>query len=149
MIKTDTAALGTNRALAIGGSGSSGSGGNGGAGGTGRIRIEYCESVTGSTNPAASTEELDCYMVEQEERVEFDGKELLVVLGYGIIDSSCCGEGGCRYALVPGYILKWKETSDEKGRKITEVEPVRDEAEQKEIEKHLKEKEKVQQVNFW
>ncbi|MEZ4730154.1 MAG: hypothetical protein R3E79_23740 [Caldilineaceae bacterium] len=31
-------------------------GGWGGNGGAGRIRIEYCESLTGSTNPAASTQ---------------------------------------------------------------------------------------------
>lgn len=31
----------------------------------GRIRIEYCESFVGSTNPAASTQKLNCYVVEQ------------------------------------------------------------------------------------
>jgi hypothetical protein len=102
-------------------------------------------------------EELGCeiesvtghYVVEREEKVEFRGKELLVLLGYGVFDSSCCGEGGCRYALVPGYILKWKTASNEAGKKITEVEPVRDEAERREIERNIKEKETVQQVNFW
>lgn len=44
-----------------------GNGGNsgGGKGGVGRIRIEYCEDLTGTTNPPASTQKLDCYIAEQ------------------------------------------------------------------------------------
>ncbi len=34
----------------------------GGDGGVGRIRIEYCESLSGSTNPISSTQKLDCYI---------------------------------------------------------------------------------------
>ncbi len=88
------------------------------------------------------------YMMEQEVRTSFKGRELFYVLGYGIIDSSCCGEGGCRYALVPGYILEWKTASDEAGRKISEVEPVSDNESRREIEKLIRDKESVQQVNF-
>jgi hypothetical protein len=33
----------------------------------GRIRIEYCESLSGTTNPSASTQKLDCYITEQVE----------------------------------------------------------------------------------
>ena len=88
------------------------------------------------------------YMMEEEVRIPFEARELLYILGYGIIDSSCCGEGGCRYALVPGYIVEWKTASDEAGRKISEVEPVREEA-RREIERMIKNKESVQQVNFW
>ena len=36
-------------------------GGNGGAGGSGRIRIEYCESLSGTTDPPASIRHLDCH----------------------------------------------------------------------------------------
>ena len=35
------------------------------AGGMGRIRIEYCESLAGSTNPTASTQKLNCYIADQ------------------------------------------------------------------------------------
>ena len=55
-----------------GGAGNPGSNNNGGAAGNGRIRIEYCESLSGSTNPPASTEQLDCYIVEQVETAPYD-----------------------------------------------------------------------------
>lgn len=43
----------------------------GGSGGVGRIRIEYCESLTGTTNPVASTQKLDCYITEQVETAPY------------------------------------------------------------------------------
>lgn len=45
--------------------GTNNEGGTGGTGGNGRIRIEYCNTLTGTTNPAASTQKLDCYIAEQ------------------------------------------------------------------------------------
>lgn len=53
---------------AIGGNGSTGANNDnlrGGNGGVGRIRIEHCEPLTGSTNPTANTQKLDCYITEQ------------------------------------------------------------------------------------
>ena len=89
------------------------------------------------------------YLLEKEVRMMFGGREILCILGHGVFDTSCCGAGGCRYALVPGYLLKWKTASDEAGRKISEVEPVNEDAVRREIEKLIKAKESVQQVNFW
>jgi len=63
LIKAQTATLNTNRITAVGGTG--GTIGppynvqDGGNGGTGRIRIEYCETLSGSTNPPASVQQLD------------------------------------------------------------------------------------------
>lgn len=62
--------IGASGITAMGGSGGTGrpgSNNDGGAGGVGRIRIEYCDSLSGSTNPSASTQKLDCYIVEQVE----------------------------------------------------------------------------------
>ncbi|MFN8444595.1 MAG: PKD domain-containing protein [Caldilineaceae bacterium] len=39
----------------------------GGSGGVGRIRVEYCETFSGGTNPAASIQKLNCYIAEQLE----------------------------------------------------------------------------------
>lgn len=63
---------------AYGGSGGppSGAAGGGGHGGSGRIRIEYCETFTGSTNPAASTQKLNCHIAEQTEFVPFTNGRL-------------------------------------------------------------------------
>jgi hypothetical protein len=68
LIHAGVASLGTDTVLAEGGIGGRGSkptsdnntdqsGGNGGAG---RIRVEFCETLSGSTNPPASVQQLDC-----------------------------------------------------------------------------------------
>jgi hypothetical protein len=88
------------------------------------------------------------YELEREEKFEIHGKEVLYVVGNAVVDSSCCGVGGCRYALVPGYIKRFKARQDEQGLWISEVEPVIDGATRQEITRVLKEKEIVQQVQF-
>jgi hypothetical protein len=50
----------------IGGVGLNG-GGNGGNGGLGRIYVQYCETISGSTNPAAVTNKISCHISEQVE----------------------------------------------------------------------------------
>jgi hypothetical protein len=69
LIRTSTAIFGNIQA--VGGIRSSGWDGYGGAGGVGRIRIEYCESFSGSTNPPASTQKLNCYIAEQVESAPY------------------------------------------------------------------------------
>ena len=64
LVRSQNANLGENIISATGGSGGinvGGSGGSGGSGGVGRIRVEYCDILSGFTNPPASTEKLDCY----------------------------------------------------------------------------------------
>ena len=88
------------------------------------------------------------YEFEKEGSLQIDGREVLYVVGNAVVDSSCCGVGGCRYALVPGYVKKFKTRQDDKGLWISEVEPVIDRATRQEITRVLKEKEIVQQVQF-
>ncbi|MBX2998770.1 MAG: hypothetical protein KF893_09700 [Caldilineaceae bacterium] len=45
-----------------------GAGGNGGAG---RIYVQYCDSLIGGTNPAATTQRIDCYVAEQIESAPY------------------------------------------------------------------------------
>jgi len=88
------------------------------------------------------------YEVEEEKRVKFKDGEVLVIIGHAIVDSACCGMGGCRYALVPGKIKKFRYKRDEDGKEWTEVEVLTDE-EKREIEKILKNSEVITQVIFW
>lgn len=88
------------------------------------------------------------YELEREGKFEIHGKEVLYVVGNAIMDSSCCGVWGCRYALVPGYVKKFKTRQDEQGLWISEVEPVIDGATRQKITQLLEEKELVQQVQF-
>ena len=62
LIKTRTANLGSNNLTANGGlGGTGGPGAFGGNGGEGRIRFEYCDTFSGSTNPPASVAKINCY----------------------------------------------------------------------------------------
>lgn len=60
--------LGTSKITALGGAGGDGDlGGYGGAGGLGRIQVQYCNSVSGSTNPVAYNTQISCHIAEQVE----------------------------------------------------------------------------------
>ena len=87
------------------------------------------------------------YVLVKETRLPFRGREALYLLGHAAFDG-CCGAGGCAYAVVPGYLLSWKSATNEEGLAISLVEPVRDEAAQKELRRLIKGREVVQQVMF-
>lgn len=88
------------------------------------------------------------YMLEREERIAWQGREYLYAVGQSAVETSCCGAGGCRYALVPGAVLRWKFEVDESGTPISEVEPVSDQAARDELRRMISRKEDVSQVNF-
>ena len=88
------------------------------------------------------------YIIDEERRMKYDDRELLVVIGHAIVDNSCCGRTGLRYALVPGYIVSWKSHKNDKGIDVTDVHPIKDEGEQRTIAKNLQASEVLQQVNF-
>jgi len=88
------------------------------------------------------------YEVEEEKKIKFKDGEVLVIIGHAIVDTSCCGMGGCRYALVPGKIRKFRYKRDEDGSEWTEVE-VLNPQEKAEFEKILKKAEVINQVIFW
>ena len=48
------------------------------------------------------------YVFNNERRLSFDGRDVLYLVGYAVVDTSCCGVGGCAYAMVPGVVKKWK-----------------------------------------
>jgi hypothetical protein len=43
----------------------------GGDGGVGRIRVEHCDTLTGTTNPPSSTQKLNCHIAEQIESAPY------------------------------------------------------------------------------
>jgi hypothetical protein len=88
------------------------------------------------------------YRIEKEEFLEIDGRRVLSLVGYGVVDSSCCGVGGCRFAYVPGYVVRERFRQNETGQWISEVEPVTDPGVRARIADRLKKSELAQQVNF-
>lgn len=88
------------------------------------------------------------YEIEKEAFLDIDGQKVLYAVGNGVVDSSCCGVGGCRYALVPGVIRALKIRRNDQGQWISEVEPVAGDALRRKISDMIKEKEVVQQIQF-
>jgi len=88
------------------------------------------------------------YVLAKEVRLPHHGREILYLVGYAVLDSTCCGVGGCAYAIVPGFVLDWKFKKDLADRPVSEVNPIQDPLVQKEIRQLIQKKEMVHQVNF-
>jgi hypothetical protein len=88
------------------------------------------------------------YILSQEKRLSYNGRQVLYLIGCAVVDASCCGPGGCTYAMVPGYIKEWKYKTGRDDLLVSRVEPIRDADVQSEIRRLILKKESVQQVNF-
>jgi hypothetical protein len=89
------------------------------------------------------------YALYKEDTIEYDGKQILFLLGEGAADSACCGSGACRYALVPGVVLNWKNSTDDQGRPISLIEPLVDPEVKEQVKRRIMAAEGVPQVQFW
>jgi hypothetical protein len=87
------------------------------------------------------------YILVREERLAHEGREVLYLLGHGVFDASCCGVGGCAYALVPGFIAAW-HTEARDGRPVSRVEPIEGEHARHAIEAAIRGRETLSQVRF-
>jgi len=88
------------------------------------------------------------YVLVKEARLPFHGRDILYLVGHAAFDTTCCGAGGCAYALVPGFVLRWQSSRTEEGLAISQVEPVREPNTQNEIRRLIGQLETVQQVVF-
>ena len=88
------------------------------------------------------------YILSQEKRLPYNGREVLYFIGCAVVDASCCGPGGCSYALVPGYVKQWKYRLTPEILPVTQVDPIWNKDVQKELRRLIKQKEPVQQVDF-
>ena len=88
------------------------------------------------------------YVLAKEVRLPFHGREILYLVGHAAFDTSCCGPGGCAYALVPGFVASWHCSQTEDGLAISQLEPVSHTDAQNEIRRLIERLETVQQVIF-
>ena len=85
-----------------------------------------------------------------EELLDYQGRKVLY------LNSEASGVSFCdrSYAMhlgsinVKGYVVKWKYGTNEKGETLSEIEPVADEGEQREISKLLRVRYNVPEVRF-
>lgn len=88
------------------------------------------------------------YVVEKEVRIPFNHREIFYTTGYSVVDTSCCGSGGCGYALVHGYIIDWKREKNDDDIELSLMEAIRNDKEKKELQLLINQNENVTQVNF-
>ena len=88
------------------------------------------------------------YFMLKEDRLSFNGEEVLYLVGTAIFDTTCCGTGGCAYALVPGFIQKWQYKTDANSRPVSRVKPIGQERLRRKVREMIFEKESVHQVDF-
>jgi hypothetical protein len=88
------------------------------------------------------------YVFGKEIRLPYRGREILYFVGYAVLDSTCCGVGGCAYALVAGFITQWKYKTDQNDAALSQVETISDAMIQKEVRALIRNKEMVYQVTF-
>jgi hypothetical protein len=88
------------------------------------------------------------YVLLKEDRLTLDGEEIVFLTGVAVFDSTCCGSGGCSYAVVPGFVRKWKYKTDDDGNPVSLVEPVPNDSSREKIKGMILKKEPVYQVDF-
>jgi hypothetical protein len=88
------------------------------------------------------------YVFGKEIRFPYNGREILYFAGYAVLDTTCCGVGGCAYVFVPGFIRQWKYRKNRDDYFVSKMEPIRDQALQKEVRQFIQKKEMVFQVTF-
>ena len=88
------------------------------------------------------------YIVREEVRFPFEGREVLYLKGYAVMDTSCCGLKGCAFVDVKGFVVDWKMRTNPEGLEMTQVEPITDEGMRKRIRILLQSKEVFHQVQF-
>ncbi len=89
------------------------------------------------------------YIPQKEVRLKYNNRDVLYVVGLGVIESSCCGVGGCRYALVPGYLINWQNKTNGDGLPVSDMELISDEETRRDITRIIKAEENITQIEFW
>ena len=88
------------------------------------------------------------YVLVKEVRLPFHGREILYLVGHAAFDTTCCGAGGCAYALVSGFVASWHSSRNEDGLPVSRLEPINDTDTQNGIRRIIERLETVQQVIF-
>lgn len=88
------------------------------------------------------------YVFTREGTIAIGSSRVLFFVGHGLVDSACCGFGGCLFALVPGSVVALKYAADQQGRPVSLVLPITDPERQDQVKRLLTRQEGVSQVLF-
>jgi hypothetical protein len=88
------------------------------------------------------------YWISGEDRIPFNGREVLCIIRDTDCITSCCGESaGFRSIGVLGYIVEW-HARIKNGMPVSIVEPIADEEEKQQLARTLQKKYRITQVEF-
>lgn len=88
------------------------------------------------------------YSFLKESRLTYLEREILYLTGCSLVESACCGSGGCPFAHVPGFIVRWHYRTTDDGRPVSLVEPVEAERDRQALSQMIRSAEICSQVNF-
>lgn len=88
------------------------------------------------------------YVFTEEVRFPFADREVFYLKGYGLVDRSCCGQAGCAFVRIQGFVVGWKTRLDADGNEVSLIEPILDEGMQERIREQIQRKEVFHQIAF-
>jgi hypothetical protein len=88
------------------------------------------------------------YTLIDEKRLATAGGEVLYFTGCAVVDTACCGPGGCGYAVVAGKIIDYAYRHGEGGRPVSRVAPIDNLALQDAVRRRIMATDHVSQVLF-
>ncbi len=88
------------------------------------------------------------YTVTGVHRISIDDSDILYISGAMMIDTSCCGVGGCGFLMVAGEIVAYASGVDSSGRIISRVKRITNSSRRESIQKALSARHPYFQVSF-
>ena len=89
------------------------------------------------------------YTFDDERHLYYEDRDVLYLTASAVIDSSCCGAGGCLFALVIGFVLNWHIKKDKNNLPVSIVDTISDQIVRNNISNAIIIEANVSQVNFW
>jgi len=88
------------------------------------------------------------YVITGEYTIDYQGERLLAFAGVAVFETTCCGAGGCVYALVPGFIDSYRCRKDASGQWLSAVRPIREAHLKKAVSAVILSRTRTHQVQF-
>ena len=89
------------------------------------------------------------YEIESEKVLDLDGRKIAYTVGQGVVDNSCCGRYGCRFATVMGFVdEKSGNLNHAKANHEREYRSITDELWQNRVSEAIYKEETVDQIQF-
>ena len=89
------------------------------------------------------------YTPQKEIRLEYEGRQVLYVIGRAVLEASCCGKGDWNYVLVPGYIISWHNRVNAAGLDVSIIDPILDWETRNRLTQIMRDKEGIDWISFW